>query len=160
MRLPAAEDAPSGVEELKTRGFHVVRLYEEKLGVAAPKEHVIGAVDHEVAMADLDGEMRMYVTPASGVVDLKELRDALSVVAANVGIVLAPCPLLRALNVRGVIHREVIDDPADEGSAEIGRTVMALVWKQERDDDVIQDFVGICRGRRPGTSRSRSRKRR
>jgi DNA-binding transcriptional LysR family regulator len=121
--------------------LHRVRLYEEQPGVAFPKDHALGALDDtETATAgDLADEMELYrgCDPAL-------VRENLAVVAANVGIVIAPRPLLRAVNQRGVAHR---------GLAGVPSTGIGLVWRRDRDDEVIQQFVGICRGRRNGSSR-------
>lgn len=126
--------------------FHIVDLYEEQVGVAAPKDHPIKVMDR-VRYQELAGEMEMYVTPADGEVDVAAVREALSVVAANVGVAIAPRPLLRAINARGVVHRDLFDAKA------AGSTRVAAVWLRDGDTDVIQDFVGICRGRKADSSR-------
>lgn len=163
-----------GQGDVPKEKFHAVTLYEEQMGVAAPKEHPIEVLDR-VKWAELSDEMFMYTTPADGIDDLPQLREMLGVVAANVGIVVAPRPLLRALRVRGVVNRELLlpaprgEDPeagsADsaagsseaEGTAPVpelpGTTVVAVVWLKERDAEEIQEFVGICRGRKAGSSR-------
>lgn len=134
--------------------FHIVDLYDEQVGVAAPKEHPIKVMDR-VRYAELDGEMEMYSTPADGEVDVAAVREALGVVAANVGVAIAPRPLLRAINARGVVHRDLFD------AKDVGSTRVAAVWLRDADSDVIQDFVGICRGRKADSSRqnTKSRKR-
>lgn len=145
-----------GASDVDKNIFHQVHLYDEQVGVAAPKEHPVKVMD-AVRYAELDGEMEMYVTPADGVVDIDKLKEALGVVAANVGVAIAPRPLLRALNVRGVVHRDLFHATSP------GATRVAMVWRIDRDDDVIQDFVGICRGRKAESSRqqnSRSSKKR
>ena len=160
-----------GVEKEK---FHAVTLYEEQMGVAAPKEHPIEVLDR-VTWAELSDEMFMYTTPADGIDDLPKLREMLGVVAANVGIVVAPRPLLRALRARGVVNRELLlpaprDEDSEAGSVDQtaksgeeesaapgsklpGTTVVAVVWLKERDAEEVQEFVGICRGRKAGSSR-------
>src|SRR5699024_12737397 len=79
----------------------------EHVGVADPKEGPIDVMDR-VKWAELSEEMFMYTTPADGIDDLPKLREMLSVVAANVGIAVAPRPLLRALSTRGVVNRELL----------------------------------------------------
>lgn len=88
---------------------------------------------------DLEDEMVLYRGVAPG-----KVRESLDVVAANVGCVVAPRPLLRGINRRGVVHR-VFDGAPGTG--------IGLVWRRDRDDEVIQQFVGICRGRRASSSR-------
>jgi DNA-binding transcriptional LysR family regulator len=120
---------------------HRVILYEETPGVAVPKEHAVEAVgeNEAVTLQDIADETVLYrgVDPAA-------VRENLEVVAANVGVVVAPRPLLRGVNRRGVVHRSL---------AGVEGTSVALVWRRDRDDDVIQQFVGICRGRRASSSR-------
>lgn len=139
-----AETDDLGVEDMDRLKLHRVRLYEEQPGVAVPADHALAALgDREAAtVADLDGEMVLYrgVDPAL-------VRENLEVVAANVGCVVAPRPLLRAVNRRSVVHRD-LDGPPTTG--------IGLVWRRDRDredEEVIQQFVGVCRGRRAGSSR-------
>lgn len=145
--------------------YHMVRLYREQVGVAAPKSHPIKEFD-TVAAADLTGEMILYRSPAPGTVDVAQVRESLEVVAANVGLVVAPRPLLRGINQPGVVHRDLVGDLAEvppvtndgECTGPVGVTEIALVWRKERDDDSIQDFVGVCRGRSARSSRQNVRR--
>lgn len=141
VRLPAA-----GYE--RPADMHEVALYEEQVGVAAPKEHPVKLMD-AIDYQELTDEKLMYITPSTGWDDVVALREALQVVAANVGIAVAPRPLLRALNQRGVVHRDLFGIDATT----CPRTRVALMWLTESDSDVIQDFVGICKGRTAGSSR-------
>lgn len=98
--------------------------------------------------------------PASGG-SIDELRAALQVVAANVGIAFAPAPLLKVLSKKQVVVLELLDsgvedraggaeeDFATEGSA----TRIGLVWEVEKDSVAIQDFVGVAKGRTRNSSR-------
>lgn len=122
--------------------FHIVHLYEEQPGVALPKDHTLTLHD-VVPSEELSSEI---VNFRAGVpVDIQGLRDALQVVAANVGIAYAPRPLLKALCGKQIEHRGV------ESSEQ---TQIALVWRKNADNEEIQDFVGICRGRTLNSSRS------
>lgn len=130
-----------GEREMLTYGLHRVRLYTEQPGVAVPKDHALEALtDREPAtFGDLEGEKVLYRGVEPGAV-----RENLGVVAANVGCVIAPRPLLRGINQRGVIHRDL---------SGVGESGIGLVWRQDRDTDIVQQFVGICRGRRSSSSR-------
>lgn len=136
-----AEVSDIGESEMDRLNLYRVRLYQEQPGVAVPRDHLFKALgDNEPAtMPDVEGEKILYrgVGPA-------QVRENLEVVAANVGCVIAPRPLLRTMNKRGVIHRLL------DGAPESG---IGLVWRRDRDDDVVQQFVGVCRGRRSGSSR-------
>lgn len=129
-----------GVESLRER-FHVVVLYDEQSGVAGPKDHLLKAFD-EIDVADLDGETiievggRFAAGPAA----------ALDLVAAGVGLVLLPRPLLRHLNHPDVVHRDLVGD--------VSTTSIAIVWPLDSPaEELVQEFVGVVRGRTPRSSR-------
>lgn len=134
----------------KESDLHEVRLYDEQLGVAAPKDHPLKVVE-SASYAEIEDEIINAKPDEHGVVDLAVVREGLQVVAANVGVVIAPRPLLRVVNQRGVVHRDLYDAPG------IGGSRIALVWRKERDADEVQDFVGICKGRKVGSSRQSNR---
>lgn len=132
IRLP---DARVGEEH------HVVRLYDEAAGVAVPK-------DSEIDPAYAEGEIVNYrFDPAENPATAAEaLRAALQVVAANVGVAFAPLPLLKALSKKQV---QALPYPGESPATEV-----ALVWLKKRDDEDIQDFVGVAKGRTVRSSRS------
>lgn len=127
-----------------TADHHVVELYREAPGIAVPKDSELTLLDR-VAPSDIEGEAVHWRTPADGVVDVPAVRAGLQVVAANVGVVIAPRPLLRVLSRKQVEHRDFAGDGPD--------TRIALVWGRSGDSEAIQDFVGIARGRTPNSSR-------
>ncbi|HIW90659.1 MAG TPA: hypothetical protein H9870_03225 [Candidatus Corynebacterium avicola] len=161
LRLPGGWKGMDGhridEEAMRRLGLHRVVLYEEQAGVAAPKDHALEAVGENemVRPEDLEDEMVLY----SGV-DPAMVRENLEVVAANVGVVVAPRPLLRSVNRRGVVHRSLVTGPGAHGTPDVSdapdtpaASRIALVWKKSEDNEVIQQFVGICRGRRASSSR-------
>lgn len=148
VRLPSGEQGGVGGKE---SDLHEVRLYDEQLGVAAPKDHPLKVVE-SATFVDVEDEIINAEPDAQGRVDLAKVREGLQVVAANVGVVIAPRPLLRAINQPGVVHRDLFDAPR------VGGTRVALVWRKDRDADEVQDLVGICRGRKAGSSRQVSAK--
>lgn len=142
--------------------YHVVRLYEEAPGVAVPKDSIFAQVGERVRFSDLAGE---YVNATYGAgpdaapgeghgaepaAAVDELRGALQVVAANVGVAFAPLPLLRALSKKQVAALEVEGGPGEP-------TEVALVWLKERDSDEVQEFVGVAKGRTARSSRGGER---
>lgn len=148
--------------------FHQVRLYAEKPGVAVPKDSVYAEVGEAVRPDDLADEHVNYrfipgagerLESASGVPagsSIDELRTALQVVAANVGVAYAPAPLLKVLSKKQVVVLEVrgngggAESPVAGGEA---ASEIALVWKVDQDSEAIQDFVGVAKGRTRNTSR-------
>lgn len=126
-----------------TDDFHVVRLYEEAPGVAVPKDSVFAEVG-TVSRADLVEEIVNLDFEAQPRID--DLRSALQVVAANVGVVYAPLPLLKNLSKKQVTALPL---PAGEGPV----TPVALVWRKTDDCNAVQDFVGVAKGRTARSSR-------
>jgi DNA-binding transcriptional LysR family regulator len=114
----------------------VIPLYFEKPVVVAPKGHAIEAVD-SVLLSELSGDVLIEGSDAS----------AVELVAANVGIALMPQSVARALSRKDVIARFVSD--AHE-------TQIALAWRTERTGPLIEEFVGIVRGRTANSSRGAS----
>lgn len=145
-RVPAAGD------ERIDSSFHVVRLYAEAPGVAVPKDSVYAEVGEDVRAEDVADEYLNYRIPDSGLVDVDAVRTGLQVVGANVGIVIAPRPLLKVLSKKQVVPLGLVD-------AEVPRTEICLVWKKGRDADDIQDFVGVAKGRTKNSSRQEKPKR-
>lgn len=116
--------------------LHVIPLYTEVPVVVAPKGHFVEAAD-EVTLADLADEIVHPVPPLTA-------REAVETVAAGVGIVVLPMSVARLHNRKDVVHRPVRD-------AEESR--IALAWLREVDDDRVQTFIGVVRGRRATSSR-------
>ncbi|MDO5097178.1 MAG: substrate-binding domain-containing protein [Corynebacterium sp.] len=128
--------------------MHVVTLYDEQLGVALNKDHTLTLLE-TLTETDITDDIIHYRLPATGLLTgetIAEIRTHLQVVAAGVGIVIAPRPLLKNLSGNLVEHREYVDP-------EITATTIALVWRKEKDNDAIQDFVGIAKGRTANSSR-------
>lgn len=126
--------------------FHVVELYFEERGIALPKDSELTLIEGAVSAADIAGEIMNYQVPSTGEVDVGAVRDALQIVAANVGVAVAPKPLIKVLSKKLVVPRTYSGDG-------IPRTQIALAWRQSEDNDAIQDFVGIAKGRTPNSSR-------
>ncbi|WP_353807425.1 LysR family substrate-binding domain-containing protein [Agromyces sp. SYSU T00194] len=118
-----------------TDDLHAIPLWEEVAVVVAPKDHAIAAVD-EVTLADLEDEPRAPVQPSpAGTIEL---------VAAGTGVAIVPHSIARLHHRRDVVAVPVTDAPT---------TRIALVWRIARDDDDIQEFVGVVRGRTSRSSR-------
>lgn len=133
-----------------TDEHHVVELYREAPGIAVPRDSELTLLDR-VSPGDIEGEIVNWRTPADGLIDVPAVRAGLQVVAANVGVVIAPRPLIRVLSRKQVEHRDFVGDVPD--------TRIALVWRRSGDSEAIQDFVGIAKGRTPNSSRQAAPKR-
>lgn len=135
--------------EAALESLHKVELYDEAPGVAVPKDSVFAELGEEVCPADLEGETVHYRPAADGTVDIAQVRTMLPVVGANVGVVLAPRPVLKVLAKRQVVPLTL----ADAAQAGVVPTRVALVWRREADSDAVQDFVGVAKGRTGNSTR-------
>lgn len=127
---------------IEQHGLHVIPLYRERAVAVASKDHLIAAAD-EVTLADLAGE-----TMLAGVVTHTD-RERFDLVAAGVGILVVPQSIARQQSRKDVVVRPVTDAL---------ETQIALVWRADQTDDalaeLIDEFVGIVRGRTARSSRS------
>lgn len=129
VRLPVDQDS-----------LHVIPLYSEVPVVVVPKDHFVEAAD-EVSVADLADEYLLR-DPAI------TTRQAIETVAAGVGIVIVPMSVARLHHRKDVVHRPVTDLP---------ETRIGLAWPRDLDDERVETFVGIVRGRTANSSRGTSK---
>ena len=125
---------------LPVAGDHLlsIPLYVERAVVVAPKDHAIEAVD-SVTMADLAAEAML----SNGVQD-GDWAPAVELVATGAGVAVMPQSVARALSRRDVIARPVTDGP---------ETRIALAWLATNDSSLVEEFIGIVRGRTANSSR-------
>ncbi|MEV0946397.1 LysR substrate-binding domain-containing protein [Rhodococcus sp. NPDC049939] len=137
-------------------GLSVIPLYEEVPVVIVPKDHVFTAAD-EVALADLTDELVLDPLDTPLVWDRLPGRpaldrpastgDAIDLVAAGVGVVVVPMSLARLHHRKDLTYRPV--DGAPESR-------IALSWLEDETTDLVEEFIGIVRGRTVNSSRGRN----
>ncbi|WP_232082533.1 LysR substrate-binding domain-containing protein, partial [Arthrobacter sp. SO5] len=125
---------------VEREGLSVIPLYEEQPVVVAPKGHEI-SVFEEVALVDLAAETFLDVRGLGGA------ETALQVVASGAGLVVLPMSVARHFNVKDTVARKLTGAPATE---------IALAWLSDTTDEVIEEFIGIVRGRTAASSRQPS----
>jgi hypothetical protein len=125
---------------VEREGLSVIPLYEEQPVVVAPKGHEI-SVFEEVALADLDEEAFLDVAALGGP------EAALQVVATGAGLVILPMSVARHFNVKDTVARRLTGASGTE---------IAVAWPTESTDEVIEEFIGIVRGRTAQSSRQPS----
>ncbi|HEX6247133.1 MAG TPA: LysR family substrate-binding domain-containing protein [Nocardioidaceae bacterium] len=116
--------------------LHVIPLYSEVPVVVAPKGHFVEAAD-EVTLADLADERVHAVPPLT-------VKEAVETVAAGVGIIVVPMSVARLHHRKDVVHRPVTDAP---------ETRIGLAWRRNLQDERIETFIGVVRGRSVNSSR-------
>ncbi|MCA4133189.1 substrate-binding domain-containing protein [Arthrobacter sp. M4] len=125
---------------VEREGLHVIPLYEEQPAVAAAKGHEI-TVFEEVDLADLAEETFLDVAEMGGA-DM-----ALQVAASGAGLVVLPMPVARHLNNKDTVARRLLGAEP---------TQIGVAWLQDATDHVIEEFIGIVRGRTARSSRQPS----
>lgn len=135
--------------------FSAIPLYTETTVVVVPKDHVITAAD-EVTVADLADEVLFH--PLDDVFDWDRppgepaferpatTEDAMELVAAGVGLLVVPQSLARLYHRKDLTYRPLVDAPESS---------VALAWPEEATTDLVEDFIGIVRGRTVNSSRGR-----
>lgn len=136
--------------------FSAIPLYTEATVVVVPKDHVIAAVD-EVSVEDLADEVVFH--PLDDVLDWERppgqpaferpatTADAVELVAANVGLLVVPQSLARLHHRKDLTYRTLVDAP---------QSSIALSWPEDATTDLVEDFIGVVRGRTPNSTRGRT----
>ncbi|MFD9217613.1 LysR substrate-binding domain-containing protein [Streptomyces sp. NPDC059544] len=135
--------------------FSAIPLYTETTVVVVPKDHDVAAVD-EVSLEDLAEDVVFH--PLDDTLEWQELpgrpaverpattADAIELVAAGVGVLVVPQSLARLHHRRDLTYRPVADAP---------QSSVALSWPEDRTTDLVDDFIGIVRGRTVNSTRGR-----
>lgn len=136
--------------------FSAIPLYTETTVVVVPKDHLVTAVD-EVTVEDLSDDVVLH--PLDDTLDWERLpgrpaverpattQDAIELVAAGVGLLVVPQSLARLHHRRDLTYRPVTDAPQSR---------IALSWPEEATTDMVEDFIGIVRGRTVNSTRGRT----
>ncbi|WP_051869421.1 LysR substrate-binding domain-containing protein [Streptomyces resistomycificus] len=137
--------------------FSAIPLYTETTVVVVPKDHVVTAAD-EVSAEDLADEVVLH--PLDDVLDWERppgepaferpatTADAIELVAANIGLLAVPQSLARLHHRKDLTYRPLVDAPQSD---------VALAWPEDATTDLVEDFIGIVRGRTVNSTRGRAR---
>lgn len=117
-------------------GLHLIPLYAEVPVVIVPTDHPV-SLYAEVSLADLSEE---------NMLDPADTLLAVDLVAGGAGVLLAPHSIARSHSRRDLIYRTVTD---------AAPTQIALAWLRDNPNELIEEFIGVVRGRTPNSSRSR-----
>ncbi|MDN5617515.1 MAG: LysR substrate-binding domain-containing protein [Kocuria sp.] len=149
--------------------FHAVRLFDEKPVVVLPVDHVLTLLD-EVPVEELAEEFMMQ-DPTSipewaeassryraqnprRLPSMRDTSDGIELVAAGIGLMIVPMSVARHHHRKDLTYRVVEDMPPRP---------VDLVWLRDdrgnrapEDEEILQEFVGIARGRKASSSRGAS----
>lgn len=142
---------------LDPEDIHLVRLYDESPVIMVSKDHLLAAWtedDGDVSTDDLEGETfwnpQDYASePVPDPLDTPEEvaageRMAIQLVATGSGYTLLPASVARMFGQKDVLVLPTNMHPGWE---------VGLAWRRAADSDMIQDFIGVTKGRRPRSSR-------
>ncbi|MFI7099153.1 LysR family substrate-binding domain-containing protein [Streptomyces sp. NPDC050161] len=133
-----------------------IPLYTETTVVVVPKDHIVAAVD-EITADDLADELVLH--PLDDTLDWEHppgrpaaerpatTADAIELVAAGVGLLVVPQSLARLHHRKDLTYRPVSGVPESR---------VALSWPEAETTDLVEDFIGIVRGRTVNSSRGRT----
>jgi DNA-binding transcriptional LysR family regulator len=136
-------------------GLHAIPLYTETTVVVVPKDHLFAAAD-EVSTADLADEIVLH--PADDTLDWTEppgraanerpatTAAAAELVAAGIGLLVVPQSLARLHHRKDLTYRPVSGPPESR---------VALCWLEDDTSDLVEQFIGIVRGRTVNSTRGR-----
>ena len=139
-----------------TSGLAIIPLYEETTVAVVPADHLLTAVD-EITAADLDGES--VLVPLDHVVDWanapgvvvdhrpETTGDAIELVAAGMGALIVPQSLARLYHRKDLTYRPITDAPT---------CPVALAFPEGPQSELVEEFIGIVRGRKAGSSRGQA----
>ena len=136
-------------------GLHAIPLYTETTVVVVAKDHLIAAADEvstvdladEVVLHPLDDTLEWPSRPGRPAVSRPETTaDAIELVAAGVGVLVVPQSLARLHHRRDLTYRPVGEAP---------QSSVALSWLEDETTDLMEQFIGIVRGRTVNSTRGR-----
>ncbi|MCT2582210.1 LysR substrate-binding domain-containing protein [Actinophytocola gossypii] len=137
-------------------GLHAIPLYTETTVLVVPKHHELTAAT-EVSEADLADTVLLH--PHDDTLDWAEpprvaahrpdtTTDAVELVAAGVGLLVVPQSIARLHHRRDLTYRPVTFAPESR---------VALTWLEDETTDLMEQFIGIVRGRTVNSTRGRPR---
>lgn len=139
-----------------TAGLAVIPLYEETTVAVVPVDHILSAVD-ELTSADLDDEpillplddvVAWAAAPGIPVDHRPETtKQAIELVATGMGALIVPQSLARLYHRKDLTYRPIIGAPT---------CPVALAIPEGPQPELIEEFIGVVRGRKPSSSRGRA----
>ncbi|TDC95015.1 LysR family transcriptional regulator [Saccharopolyspora aridisoli] len=136
-------------------GLHAIPLYTEQTVVVVPKDHVVAAADEvtsediaeDVLLHPLDDTLDWERPPGIPAVERPTTTaDAIVLVAAGVGLLVVPQSLARLHHRKDLTYRPITDAP---------ESTVALTWIEGETTDLVEQFIGIVRGRTVNSTRGK-----
>ncbi|TWD84741.1 LysR substrate binding domain-containing protein [Kribbella amoyensis] len=133
--------------------LHAIPLYTETTVVVVPKDHLVTAAD-EVSLDDLADELMLHplddtldwAGPPGRVIDDRPATtaSAIEIAAAGTGLLVVPQSLARLYHRKDLTYRPIVDAP---------QSSVALSWPEDDTGELMEQFIGIVRGRTVNSTR-------
>jgi DNA-binding transcriptional LysR family regulator len=119
-------------------GMSAIPLYREVPVVVVPKDHPL-SVFEQVGMAELADEVIQNSD------DIDAIEGTIELVAAGVGVAIVPHSIARLHARKDLVYRTMMG---------VRDTEVALAWPTAQTTELVEEFVGVVRGRSERSSRS------
>ena len=136
-------------------GLSAIPLYTETTVVVMPKDHLVAAAEEvtlddladDVVLHPLDDTLEWAQLPGKPAIERPATTaDAIELVAAGVGLLVVPQSLARLHHRKDLTFRPLTDAPESR---------VALSWLEDETTDLMEQFIGIVRGRTVNSTRGR-----
>ncbi|MFF9686686.1 LysR family substrate-binding domain-containing protein [Streptomyces sp. NPDC014623] len=133
-----------------------IPLYTETTVVVVPRDHAATAVEElsaedlaeEIVLHPLDDPLGWERPPGRPAFERPATTaDAVELVAAGVGLLVVPQSLARLHHRKDLTYRPLAGAPESR---------IALSWPEEKTTDLVEEFIGIVRGRTVNSTRGRT----
>lgn len=132
-----------------------IPLYTETTVVVVPKDHLLAAADEvcaedladDIVLHPLDDTLGWERPPGRPAIERPAtIADAVELVAAGVGLLVVPQSLARLHHRKDLTYRPLSDAPESR---------VALSWPEDATTELVEEFIGIVRGRTVNSTRGR-----
>lgn len=161
-------------------GLSAIPLYTEATVVVVPKDHLVATAEEvtpddladDVVLHPLDDALAWDRLPGRPAIERPATtEDAVELVAAGVGLLVLPQSLARLHHRRDLTYRPLRAAPEPSGADPSGpepsgaesagpgpgvpESRVALSWIEDETTDLVEQFIGIVRGRTVNSTRGR-----
>ncbi|MDO5676178.1 MAG: LysR family transcriptional regulator substrate-binding protein, partial [Propionibacteriaceae bacterium] len=121
---------------IEREGLHVIPLYDEQPVLWLSKDHILAALD-EVTAADLEEDGTRVIFDASP--------ESIDLATYSAAVLRVPMSIARSGSRKDMVYRPVVDAEP---------TTVGLAWLIDNEHPLIEDFIGVVRGRTVNSTRT------
>ncbi|GAA4893395.1 LysR substrate-binding domain-containing protein [Tessaracoccus lubricantis] len=121
---------------IEREGLHVIPLYEEQPVLWLSKDHILAALD-EVTAQDLADDGTRVVFDASP--------ESIDLATYSAAVLRVPMSIARSGSRKDMVYLPVVDAEP---------TTVGLAWRVDDEHPLIEDFIGVVRGRTVNSTRT------